>query len=265
LKVLYHANCNDGSGAALAAWKKLGDAAEYIPVQYGSEPPEIEEGEKVYIVDFSYNREQLMRIADVAGKVIVIDHHKTAQDDLSEPFQNHSNIQVNFDMERSGAVMAWEYFHDEPVPKLLLHIQDRDLWRFEMEETKDIATALRLYPYFRNWLELDLLVLCLQGASINGFLDQQADIVTKTEPRTWDKTGDLVPIYNLPGFMISDTLHMALEKYPECDYAVAYFDLPDKRVYSLRSRSGGYVDVSAVAKRYGGGGHKHAAGFTVGL
>jgi len=73
----------------------------------------------------------------------------------------------------------------------------------------------------------------------------------------------VIPIYNLPGFMISDTLHMALEKYPSARYAVGYFDLPGKRIYSLRSRQGSEVDVSEIAKRHGGGGHKHAAGFSV--
>lgn len=84
-----------------------------------------------------------------------------------------------------------------------------------------------------------------------------------TNPVEWEVTGDVVPVYNLPGFMISDTLHMALETWDESPFAVAYFDLPGKRVYSLRSRSGSDVDVSEIAVRHGGGGHKHAAGFSV--
>ena len=101
------------------------------------------------------------------------------------------------------------------------------------------------------------------GAAINKYLNVQSEIIVKNEPIVWPITNDVVPVYNLPGFMLSDTLHKALEQHPEAPYAVGYFDLPDKRIYSLRSRSGSDVDVSEIAKRNGGGGHKHAAGFTV--
>jgi oligoribonuclease NrnB/cAMP/cGMP phosphodiesterase (DHH superfamily) len=44
--------------------------------------------------------------------------------------------------------------------------------------------------------------------------------------------------------------------------AAAYFDRADARVFSLRSDRAG-IDVAAIAERYGGGGHRHAAGFQV--
>ena len=38
--VLYHANCHDGFGGAFAAWKKFGDAADYVPMRYGMAIPD---------------------------------------------------------------------------------------------------------------------------------------------------------------------------------------------------------------------------------
>ena len=272
MKFLYHANCNDGHGAALAAWMKFGDDGhEYIPVQYGDQPPNITPGDTVYILDFSYPREILKEMANVAKNIIVLDHHKTARDDLSAPFDEH-NILTVFNMDKSGAVLAWEMFHqDKPLPELFAYIQDRDLWRFDLDGTNEVSYGLSvLSDNFRHWAQLadnpDLIQIRTRkdGRAIIRFLEINAEKITNTPPVMFEITGDCVPVYNIPGFMISDTLHMALEKHKEARYAVGYFDLPEgKRVYSLRSRNGTDVDVSEIARTHGGGGHKHAAGFSV--
>ena len=256
--VLYHANCTDGKGAALCAWMRFGEEAKYIPVQYGEDPPKIDGGE-VYILDFSYSRPVLEELRQRVDSLVVLDHHKTAQEELAG-FPG-----AIFDMNKSGAMLAWEYFFPKEKPPMLIRlIQDRDLWRFAYAPTRDVHTGLKLYEDFRAWEPFlhNVTPLVRSGNAINRFLDIEAEKVIQNGPREWEYTGDIVPIYNLPGFMISNTLHMALEKYRKAPYAVAYFDLPDKRIYSLRSRNNEDVDVSEIAKRFGGGGHKHAAGFT---
>jgi oligoribonuclease NrnB/cAMP/cGMP phosphodiesterase (DHH superfamily) len=146
--VLYHANCTDGSGAALAAYIALGDAATYIPVQYNKPVPDMPLATVIYMVDFSYPKEILLQLADSA-QVVVIDHHKTAKAALEDI--DHPNIQVWFDMEQSGATMAWKYFHaDRAVPLLLRHIEDRDLWKFKLEGSKEIHRGLGMYP---DWID----------------------------------------------------------------------------------------------------------------
>ena len=268
MKVLYHANCTDGSGAALAVWLKHGDAGhEYIPCQYGNELPDGLEDTDVVMVDFSAKKEQTRALAKVAASILIIDHHKTAEAEL-EGVDDGSGcpIETVFDMTKSGAVLTWEYFHDTPVPELLLYIQDRDLWQWKQESTAEILKGLSLHEDWRDWKRFidtpgDLRKLYTGGAAINRYLYLQADKITETPPCSWPWGTEEVPFYNLPGFMLSDTLHLALQKYPDAPYAVGYFDLPDKRVYSLRSRQGSDVDVSEIARRHGGGGHKHAAGF----
>jgi hypothetical protein len=151
------------------------------------------------------------------------------------------------------------------VPPLFYYIEDRDLYTLSLEGTQSIAKGLKMYPDWKDWIEYlyKPQQLAEAGISIQRFLDVQSETIIKHPPILWDLTGDVVPIYNLPGFMISDTLAMALEKYPTAYYAVGYIDLHDKIIYSLRSRKDTDMDVSEIAKRFGGGGHKHASGFVL--
>jgi nanoRNase/pAp phosphatase (c-di-AMP/oligoRNAs hydrolase) len=65
---------------------------------------------------------------------------------------------------------------------------------------------------------------------------------------------------NLPYTLTSDAGHLLCgDTYP---FAGCYWDTPEGRVFSLRSRDDG-ADVGEIAKLYGGGGHKHASGFRV--
>jgi oligoribonuclease NrnB/cAMP/cGMP phosphodiesterase (DHH superfamily) len=262
--VLYHANCTDGAGSALAAYLTFGDSAEYIPVQYGEDVPETEPGAMIYIVDFSYPADILLAMAEHASFIQILDHHKTAKADLE--LVDHPNIKVHFDMDQSGAVLTWKFFHpDREVPPLLRHIQDRDLWTFDMHGSKKIHRALGMYESWKDWAQFlyEVRPLIAEGDAIQRYLEVQTDRIIGGPPRKFFITDEVVPVYNLPGFMISDALNTALDNHKKCPYAVGFIVLPDKTVYSLRSRQHEDVDVSAIAKKYGGGGHKNAAGFSI--
>jgi hypothetical protein len=102
--VIYHNPCLDGFTAAWACWLKYPDA-EFVPSVHGQAPPDCT-GRKVYLLDFSYKRPVLETMSLVAEKIIILDHHKTAQADLHD-FGFGSNISSVFDMEKSGARLAW--------------------------------------------------------------------------------------------------------------------------------------------------------------
>lgn len=258
--VLYHANCPDGFGAAWAAWKRLkGEGVIYIPVRYGEPLPEIPNAQEVYILDFSYPRDVLEELAQRV-KLLVIDHHKTAKDAL-EGFPH-----AIFDMSKSGAVLAWEYFHpDKQVPKLLEYIQDRDLWKWELPKSREVNAALRAYSIdFDVMDELSVKVilgdLAKEGEGILRFV--QSEVVRIADRAVLsDKAfpGYKVPIVNTTAFQ-SEVGEELLKRYPDSPFAATYMvHLYGKVVWSLRSR--GDFDVSEIAKARGGGGHKAAAGF----
>jgi oligoribonuclease NrnB/cAMP/cGMP phosphodiesterase (DHH superfamily) len=258
--VLFHANCDDGFGAAWAAWQQFGCKATYIPVKYDDPVPDLPVGCKMFILDFSYPRDALEWLAERC-RVVVIDHHKTSRDDLQDlPF-------ANFDMDRSGAGMAWDYFNlSQERPPLIDHIEDRDLWRFALDGTKQVSSGLRSYPMdFTVWdrLAYDTDRLRDEGVAIERYIQRLVEnLAQDVRIETWPEGA--VFVVNAPGQLTSELADHLIEaegyQGDQVAFVAAYKDMADRRVWSLRSR--GDFDVSAVAKARGGGGHKNAAGFT---
>lgn len=256
---IYHGNCADGFSAATVVRTALGSHnVEFYPGVYQDPPPDVA-GRDVILVDFSYKRPVLLEMAEKAKTILILDHHKSAKADLIDL---PDNVTAHFDMERSGAVMAWDYFHPgEEPPALLLHIQDRDLWRFDLDGTREIQACIFSYPYdFEVWENL----LCTnpqklrkEGEAIER--KHFKDIREFIEAAAYRTTiaGYNVPVLNAPYFWSSDAGHIMGKNEP---FAACYWDTPGGRVFSLRSEKNG-VDVSEIAKKFGGGGHKHAAGF----
>ena len=255
--VIYHANCADGFGAAWAAWKVLKDAAIYLPVQYGEEPPYQQcEGKAVCIVDFSYPKEMLLRLDDCANGLAVLDHHKTAQRDLD------GLSFATFDMDHSGAMLAWKYFHHDSAPPLFIeYIQDRDLWQWALPQSREVSAALHSYPYeFSVWDDLSMNVnqLRLEGVVLLRAKDQLVKRMAD-HAVVGNVGGHQVHIVNATVFFSEVGEELCL-RYPDEPFAAYYFDRTDRRQWGLRSR--GDFDCSVVATLYGGGGHPGAAGFT---
>jgi oligoribonuclease NrnB/cAMP/cGMP phosphodiesterase (DHH superfamily) len=220
-------------------------------------------GRDVLIVDFSYRRPLLKEMCRTARTVTVIDHHVSAEQDLAGLEQEHDNLRVLFDMNKSGAVLAWEFCHDSPPPRLLLHVQDRDLWRFTMEGTNDIHAALMSRPFdFAVWERLcssaaALEELKVEGQAINRYrrrmIDQHLEKAVMTTI-----AGYRVPVVNCYEELMSDLVGELATGHP---FAAGYQDQGNLRKWSLRSGPDG-ADVATIALRFGGGGHRHAAGFT---
>lgn len=288
---IYHGNCADGFGAAWAMRHHMPKAnIKFIPATYGDEPPDVK-NRIVYILDFSYKREVIAKMLTEAATFLLLDHHKSAMldlmglDDASKLNQIHTQERDNstrtpefwisdggrivFDMNKSGAGMAWDYFsHGAPRPPIIDHIEDRDLWKFKLDGTREIQAALFSYPYdFEVWdslLTAPAYELKKEGGAIERkhFKDIKELLLVST--REMNIAGYKVPVANLPYTMSSDACHILMEHYPEAPFAACYFDAADERRFSLRSEEG-RVDVSQVAVAYGGGGHRNAAGFSQSL
>ncbi len=253
--VLYHGRCADGFGGAWAAWSALGDGAEYVPVSHGDPPPTLPAGAPVVMVDFSYHRDVILQMKERAGELVILDHHKTAQEALA------GLDFARFDMHKSGAILAWEYWHpNAPAPALLRYVQDRDLWRFELPNSQEVSAALGSYPQdFAVWSGLDIDAMAREGAAILRFRTVTVESICDYA-RVGDVGGQAVPIVNTPVFTsdVGDTL---LRRHPDAPFVAIYMeDAKERRRWSLRSR--GTFDVGALAARFGGGGHPAAAGFT---
>jgi len=280
LLCIYHGNCADGFGAAWAVRRRLPKIdIEFHPGIYGNPPPNVT-GRHVLMVDFSYKRPVLLEMATKARSILIIDHHKTAAEDLSgfrepAPWREWKDknlglvegdgepIAALFDMDRSGAGMTWDFFFvGQDRPRLIDHIEDRDLWRFKLDGTREIQAAVFSYPYdFEVWdrlmLETDLDALRTEGRAIERKHFKDIDELLKVCTRRMVIGGFNVPVANLPYTLTSDAGHNLATGEP---FGACYWDTPEGRVFSLRSTEEGQ-DVSAVAKLYGGGGHRNASGF----
>jgi oligoribonuclease NrnB/cAMP/cGMP phosphodiesterase (DHH superfamily) len=256
---IYHGNCADGFGAAWVVRKALGDVDFHAGV-YQNPPPDVA-GRAVVMVDFSYKRPVLLDMAATAESIKIIDHHKTAAEDLRGlPV----NVATWFDMERSGATLTWEhYFPGESPPELLRHIEDRDLWRFALAGTREIQANVFSYPYnFVVWDELmarPVADLIAEGRAIERKHHKDIGELLGVVTRRMVIAGYDVPVANLPYIHVSDAAHLLAKGEP---FAGCYWDTPRGRVFGLRSSDAG-LDVSEIAKQYGGGGHRNASGFTV--
>lgn len=255
---IYHGNCADGFTGAWVVRRALGDA-EFFPGVYTTPPPDVADKD-VVLVDFSYKRPIMEQIIASARSVLVLDHHKTAAEDL----RDLPGAEVVFDMGRAGSRIAWDYYfpHEAPPP-VLLHVEDRDLWRFSLPRTREIQANIFSYPYdFAIWDRLmasDPAVLAVEGEAIERKHFKDIAELLGVVQRRMVIGGVNVPVANLPYTLVSDAAHKMAQGEP---FAGCYWDTPKGRVFGLRSSDNG-MDVSEIAKRYGGGGHRNAAGFTV--
>ena len=260
ITVLYHADA-DGFGAAYAIWKKYGHShhIDYIKVQYGQPVPVIHhETQKLFIVDFSYDRETCLNLSEMFSTTI-FDHHKTAEKEL-----DGLDFAV-FDNLMSGCELTWNcIFKDwELIPDILAYVGDRDLWKFDLPMSEEVNLAIAAMPEtFEAWDNFNLKEAKMKGTAIKAFRDRQIAPFLKTSRITQFQGAPAVVVNCTAN--ISETGHQLLGRFPDAQIAVMYADRSDgKRSYSLRSR--GDFDVSEIAKGNGGGGHRSAAGFTVEL
>jgi len=251
--VLYHAECTDGFGAAWAIWKKF-PSAQFIAVKHGFPPPIGLAGRHVVIVDFSYARPTLEAMAKETASLLILDHHITAQQALADlPF-------AYFDQKKSGAVLAWEWAHRTPAPWLLQYVQDKDLWEWALPGSREITAALSSYPHdFALWDSFRREALEAEGRAILRYEQEMiGKIVAEAVMVTFH--GHQVP--SVQSTILTSQIGERLAKgHPFC---LIWHDKDGRRYFSMRSAADG-VDVAAIATAHGGGGHTHAAGFSVPL
>lgn len=305
--VFYHADCIDGFGAAYAAWRHFGANAIYRPLHHG-EAWKLDEiaGHQVFILDFSFTPDALKAMAAIAKSVTQIDHHASARqawgdrlpdsDGLTTHHAPERQLTVIFDLQKSGARLAWEHFHpNRPVPLVLRHIEDQDLWNFALPGTRTFCLALRLLPAdFLTWNELveqtpstetsRYCEMLVSGQAIDVFFQNEVTRLAKSDLRMPARLrgepvdalqaqrhgqaiitdGDLAWLasegiaVNANSLFASELGNLLAEQSGSFGLI---WQLAGDGVVKVSLRSKGSYDVASIAVRYGGGGHQNAAGF----
>jgi oligoribonuclease NrnB/cAMP/cGMP phosphodiesterase (DHH superfamily) len=270
--VIYHADCADGfCGAWVCRKYLLGNGVlekdiVFHPAHYGDPAPDVSSCYDVYLVDFCYPLEEMKQIIRDAGSVTVMDHHKTLNEDVGEFLrsQPEGRVTYKYDVTKSGAEVAWLHlFPDSGYPLLVTYVADRDLWRFALSQSRAVNAYISALPYdFSMWDAVASLgyagfaQLCAMGEAI---LMKTRSLVSlmKKHAIIISFEGYTVPVVNCHPVDLSDVLEALYQEYP---FSLSWWQRGDGLFnYSLRSNN--VVDVSEIARKYGGGGHKNAAGF----
>lgn len=282
--VLFHKGCLDGTGAALAAYMRFKDEAEYVKMAPSERPPKVT-GREVYAVDLAFTRAAIEELQNQAASFVFIDHHKTTIDE----FPDNNSAKIILDINRSGAALAWDFFQKLPtkhrllgrlravgwrlgllrgddMPPAILDIEDRDLWRFDRPNTKFVNAALRSIGLNdpKKWYERGV-------HRSNGYSQLVADgtvLLTYEEEQVRRILADAEDVA-LPGGIKARAVNSPLfqselghELAKAHGIGIIWSYAGQARLFRVGLRSIGEIDVSAIAQQFGGGGHKNAAGFT---
>lgn len=266
--VLYHGrSCPDGFAAALAAWLYYGGQAEFVGLDHGdvkslADLPDVA-GRAVYILDFSFGEEILRAIEAQAAKLVMLDHHLSAAEKLTG-FKCRCGV-VHFDMKKSGARLAWEFFHpNKPVPDLVRFVEDRDIWAWQYPESPAFLAALDMEPFeFERWQAIaafdaaQLALFTSRGQAMDEkFSKLSSVIVESAQPIVFNGVTGLM--VNAPGVFHSLVGDMLCQK----SGTFALMWTVDKNAVvkcGLRSKPG--FNCIPLAASMGGGGHAQACGF----
>ncbi|AYV81431.1 MAG: DHH family phosphohydrolase [Harvfovirus sp.] len=273
--VIYHGNCSDGFTSALAAKKYFEKyypekQLMYHPGVFDRLPPMEEVKDKcVLITDFSYKKDLLAKLMLYVKKLLILDHHKSAMEELiSLPEENKL-----FTMDHSGAYITWRYFfRDEAVPLMVKYVQDNDIWLKEMEYTYEVTAYIYSLPFtfeaYEKLLDDDYVMgeVISQGA---GMVKQNNAIIATAVKYAAPKFIHIGDKYYFAGFLNATTLKSELGnrimmEYPNVNFSAIYShnDYNNTTSFSLRSVKTA-TDVSYIAKIFGGGGHQMASGLLI--
>jgi oligoribonuclease NrnB/cAMP/cGMP phosphodiesterase (DHH superfamily) len=212
----------------------------------------------------------MTRLRDITGNVIWIDHHKTAK---SYPYQDLPGLKA-FDGSYSGCELTWLYFFPElnnRMPRAVQLIGDYDKWALQyqpecfefyegmkMQENNPLAAVWR-YLFSHDLFTLGLVIV--EGKTAIRYRDTYCKDVCDSygyETKI-DAVCDLHPTYRAWCTNIYRFGSQGFgQRFEDYDLCVAYIHDGRKFTVSLYSTT---VDVSAIAKFFGGGGHTGAAGF----
>jgi oligoribonuclease NrnB/cAMP/cGMP phosphodiesterase (DHH superfamily) len=286
--VIYHGGCTDGTCGAWCFYhwmythpQPFADVkVEYFPAFHGSQNmPETLQGRTVVMIDFTYTEENMNKLITEAHYTLVLDHHETAKGRV----QNGPKCTTVFDMDRSGCQIAWDVFINQPRPWFVDYIADRDLWTWKLPRSKEVSAALyTLYEHDNIQTYAKLWNDSLFNQELKDQVADKGVVCQRYEQNIVEQLKSTAILMELGEhkvlaascpWMFRSELGNQLAKDDRCDYALLYTLVPPKYdeeksevkpesfSISLRGIAEKGIDLSKIAEKYGGGGHKLACGF----
>jgi oligoribonuclease NrnB/cAMP/cGMP phosphodiesterase (DHH superfamily) len=278
--IVFHYPCQDGLTSAWIAYHYHQLNCKLLEMYPISNSDEINldrlKNKKVLFCDYCPSLDILNKIEDIAYEIKILDHHKSSMEKLS------NKKYAIFDMNKSGAGLTWDYFFpDNYMPLFVKMIQDRDLWKWEIEESKDFTcgfhSVLQTMDIYNFEDLFDLYDELYDNYNLIGLYTTIGNIINKNNNNRYKiiveehlKCIDIFTFNNIKyNICIINCMHEdaseignLISKNDNIDFAVLWSYNHNKKEYRVSLRSCGDIDTTIISTQYGGGGHKNASGFT---
>lgn len=266
LLVGYHRACPDGALAAGLLSDRLrseGVRFDLLPLEAGRAPPKRKaEGRDVVLLDLCPGAAALQALRETAASVFVLDHHVAA----SAVAAAHPDVVFLADG-RCGALLCWQLLHgDAPPPAFVRLVDDVDHYRQDDPDVAALAvlvraatTPLAALGLATRYTREPEAVLAEARVAARSWQERVAAYVQKARPARVDEVAvRAVELRARDGALASDVGNAVAAVHG--GIALVFRRAGGKVRHSLRSRPGIGPAVHELAARFGGGGHKHAAG-----
>ena len=284
IKLFTHTDL-DGVSCEILGRIAFGEDIDVVRCGYGNIDDKVEEFinsdeeyDKLFITDISVKKELADALNNVSDKVILLDHHKTA---LWLNEYSYALVQVEDESigKMCGAYLFYEYlkknyeeFNDTLALKLFVkYVRMYDTWEWKEKYDNIIPKRLNDLMYMDGPNEFidkmiyrlgnnlsifddtDLMKLQIEQVYINSYIAQKDESLIVND--------DLFPEYTVgitfADKYISELGNKLCELHPELDFVV----LINMSTLTVSYRTvKDDLDLSDIAKRFGGGGHPKASG-----
>lgn len=259
--VFYHAECTDGFTAAWVSWKKFGNKAQYIASLHHDVP--VIKDKEIYMLDITFPENVVRKLMKDNKRVTSIDHH------ISNKKVVLMTSQPLYALNHSGCTLAWQYFFpDKAVPQFLLRVEDRDLWNNKVTGSRTLYFYLGLLGHsFANWSKVirdfEVPEERKKILEIGALIQQHEEEMVKYDV---EKSAKVVEFQGYKVYAINttrDASEVGAKLYKMKPPFSIIWNEHKSGLILISLRGDGSVDCSKIAAKYGGGGHKNSAGFTV--
>ena len=262
--ICFHHKDHDGFCSAAVVAKKYPTCDKFYPISYNNSIPWelIFPNMKVIIVDFSFKPEDLDKLLSITSDVIWIDHHKTAMEKTPLTSNELAGLRVDG---TAACVLCWEYFFpNQAMPLAIQYVGDRDVWTFQYGDlTKNFYHGLESIndvnkPASEFWKEL------LSSPELTNSLVEKGKVIREAfdkDQLLFIKSNNFKTVFDgrvaicVNRYLNQDLVYDVVSD--PFDMIIMFYHTGKQWYYSLRSKT---IDVSEIAKKYGGGGHEGAAG-----
>lgn len=276
----YHAGDPDGFTGGWVL-NKFNPSMELVGVDYHLPLPEFPKDALIYIVDYCFSLDVMQKLVEDNKIVVLLDHHPLAQEvkeQLEKEFSDERFI-ADVDFKKSGCEIAWDFlFAGVNTPPLVTLVGDMDLWKFDHPETELFMEGLKsLDRTFENW------DYASTREGLDDLMEKGKDLLEERIERCKnqiEKTGSVadlivgldeeenpiikkVPVSTLARASDASYQTNMMIKSGMGEVVMAFWPEEDGSVKVRVTTSKNYPYAGEIAKYYGGGGHAHAAGFTI--